>query len=516
MASALFGSYTLAEIAAVAAAKKHEEATKQQRLRDFIADHYKELLESADNILRIREAVTGIADQVQHTLQTWPAAVSGAAAGRDEASSAAAGSTRRQVLLRAAAVIEAPKLVFRALDDTDFIGAVMHVFQAQHEHTQLTALSASDPAVAVMVEALPLFKRQWAATGMLPAAITASAKQAMCSIGLTVAAYANAVTAVFLLSRQSAVSLFQEFLTLRLDAVVTASKVSDDPAGGPAGFSDLVSAIVATLESCSAIFMAQNAKRDPPLLVSLLNAPRTTRAPSVRPHSQLQLQSQPRSPRDLAAQVDPEGLLADITYITDLAAARVAAGTLERETLRTVCAGWVTDCAAACKAQLYGHLCRISSAAELASLAGHVKSELAQPHNKCSIAAVGASVDVWGTLFFGAFRARAEDLVRVSLRALGAFPACVADAIASLPSSELQPGASVWQRQAASAVVASSEWTARQRVALATPPLWSLVVSFDARLHAFVDEATVLAATVGDEPRAVPGQKVQMAQHHYP
>eukprot|EP00727_Mastigamoeba_balamuthi_P009280 m51a1_g4975 Conserved oligomeric Golgi complex subunit 1 (898) ;mRNA; f:18838-21864 len=449
---------------------------RKQELRKFVGEHYKELLEVADSVLRVRDVSSQLLAESQRAASdaaaVRPPHLQRAAPERQipsprnpeirESPAAVAASMR--------AVVHAPDIMCSAMDSGDFSTAAAAYLAAQAAHSSLPAdVLANAPVVA----------RQWASAAMVAKRVLQLARGCLEREEAGTPELSDALACLLLLSLAPPSALFRDFLAARSRSALRAlSAPARDAAAARASLARLVAALSAALRQTDAIFCAQPD-----------DARRCALADALAPFL-------PRA-GDLPAD-------AALALRRCAAPACAGAGAVALEDVRVACAAWLRDvCDAAAPAVARLLAAHAATAAEVALAAAEVQGALAAAAWRAvCLRTMGAEWPLWPALFDAPLLARAREAVSAQFAAAAqAFGAELDARVAGVAAAghEGDVGAWVWRGAGAAAGAGALGAFVGERSPYAqTPAVRSLVSVLDARLRSAVDDAAAVAPTIDD------------------
>ncbi|KAG1368830.1 conserved oligomeric Golgi complex subunit 1 [Cocos nucifera] len=190
-AESLFRKRPILEIRAVEAATRREIEEKKEELRQLVGKSYRDLIESADSILLMKSSCDAISsnltaiDAALLSLSTSAANPETPKIAHDPARARVYGIASRVKYL-----VDTPENIWGCLDESMLLEASGRYLRAKTVHGLVTGGSDADALAK-----FPLLRHQWQIVESFKAQISQRSRERLMDRGLTVAAYADALSA---------------------------------------------------------------------------------------------------------------------------------------------------------------------------------------------------------------------------------------------------------------------------------------------------------------------------------
>ncbi len=229
----LFETRNVDEIAAFSRSLEQDIDRKKEELRTMVGERYRDLMEAAETITRMREGAKNVIRSVElvgaksmeihsKALVGFEAVTSGEAkssCGPDEDANRPYLTVASEIKL----LMMAPEKIWTAVDQGDFLTASGLFLFARHIHTDLT-LDSAPPGVdaastpsRIVASCFPVVSRQWASIEHFHKAITTGCERALSE---NAQKSTDSLAALVLLEGLSSKDIFKKFLDLREAAIL--------------------------------------------------------------------------------------------------------------------------------------------------------------------------------------------------------------------------------------------------------------------------------------------------------
>eukprot|EP01104_Vermistella_antarctica_P011393 TRINITY_DN3174_c0_g1_i3.p1 TRINITY_DN3174_c0_g1~~TRINITY_DN3174_c0_g1_i3.p1 ORF type:complete len:460 (+),score=106.87 TRINITY_DN3174_c0_g1_i3:171-1550(+) len=399
----LFETNSVAQLRVIQETTGKDIEEKKQELRRLVGTRYRDLIDSADSILEMRDTTQEMLTRL-HSVERHCHALRGVVRSQLSDPAAKERQLRRQKHTLAKQIrflVDTPEHIWSALEQCNFFKATDLYLHADGVHHRLR----SDPSSVAVLSSIPLLQRQWATIEQFPPKILDASRQSIsydvCM--LSPSETAGALCALVLLDNQSSHTVFTTFLESRRQALLSALESAPPGASGWAGMSlafqrsadaaqlstqhastsdndtrgevatecpspsdDVQSAIVrliscvrviqSTLCQVSHVFVASSWNSGTPLLnARMASITQPTESPG------------PRRANTASTSASAAGGVISQSMLT-LRMKEAATSSLAVETVRSACREWLAQCSEVVKEKSREILEGIDTATELASI----------------------------------------------------------------------------------------------------------------------------------------------------
>ncbi|PKA65568.1 hypothetical protein AXF42_Ash005902 [Apostasia shenzhenica] len=253
-AESLFRTKPISEIRAIEAATRREIEQKKEELRQLVGKSYRDLIDSADSIIQMRSSCDSISanlsgiDAALRSLSSASSAIASPCRPPDPVRAKIYGIASRVKYL-----VDTPENIWGCLDESMLLEASGRYVRAREVH-DLIFSSSADPDV---LSRFPLLQHQWQIVDSFKAQISQRSRERLLERGLTVDAYADALSAAATIDDLKPKQALDIFLDSRRSwilqkLVITAA--DDGPVSSASVLCDIVRTVRASLGQVGQLF----------------------------------------------------------------------------------------------------------------------------------------------------------------------------------------------------------------------------------------------------------------------
>lgn len=212
-AEALFEAKTVGEIREVEVHTRREIEEKKEELRQLVGASYRDLIESADSILLMKQSCEAVADNISKMETGFDALKKSVSV---NVSSPAADQERKrreklyEVGSRVKYLVDTPEKIWGCLDEHMYLEGAERYLRAREVHSHLTGIGAKE-----LLSNFPLLRQQWPLIETFRAQISQRSKERLQESGLPVGDYAVALAASGIIDELNSAEIFSLFLESR-------------------------------------------------------------------------------------------------------------------------------------------------------------------------------------------------------------------------------------------------------------------------------------------------------------
>ncbi|KAL2324903.1 hypothetical protein Fmac_023961 [Flemingia macrophylla] len=209
-AESLFRTKPIAEIRKTEAATRRQIEDKKEELRQLVGTRYRDLIDSADSIVRMKASCEGISGNI--------AAVHGRIHSLSQSQSQSETKLHSQsrawtygVACRVKYLVDTPENIWGCLDEGMFLEAASRYVRAKHVHQHL--FSDSDQHKKSFLSNFAMLQHQWQIVESFRSQISQRSRDRLLDRGLAITAYSDALAAVAVIDElqpKQVLSLFLE------------------------------------------------------------------------------------------------------------------------------------------------------------------------------------------------------------------------------------------------------------------------------------------------------------------
>eukprot|EP01114_Cavostelium_apophysatum_P017714 TRINITY_DN5329_c0_g1_i1.p1 TRINITY_DN5329_c0_g1~~TRINITY_DN5329_c0_g1_i1.p1 ORF type:complete len:1044 (+),score=290.63 TRINITY_DN5329_c0_g1_i1:112-3243(+) len=281
-AAKLFHSMSVEEIRVKSFQTRKDIDEKKQELRKLVGTRYRDLIDSADSIIQMKNLSGQLFDRMSKTEQYCNLLMKKR---RDQMmknpkekkhqQETETEARRRKYTLgkQIKFLVDTPEQIWSALEGNNYLRAATLYLSAENVYSKLR--ESKDEYSTKILASIPLLSRQWAIIMQFPPKILQLSKKYLL---LSDKDYAGALCAIVLLEKATPKAVFSEFLRSQSKAIhkclTSVSPKSEDAASNEQDVTDRLSAVVeivhTTVHHVKLLFYPQNADQKTGLLYKLL------------------------------------------------------------------------------------------------------------------------------------------------------------------------------------------------------------------------------------------------------
>jgi len=283
-ATRLFQSFTVEEIRTKESQTRKEIEDKKQELRRLVGTRYRDLIDSADSIIHMKQLSSELTDKITKMEKYCNAVLkrrrdSVLSLPKQEISTQSETEIeirRKKYFLgkQIKFLVDTPEQIWSSLENNNYLKAATLYLEAENVHSKLR--KANDAYSSKILASIPLLYRQWAIIMQFPPKILSSSKSYLLSNGLSDREYAGALCSIVLLEKASISTVFQQFLASRQTAIhnilteILRNKSESSLSLVMSHLSTVVDIVQSTLYNVRTLFTDSNG--NPSLVQTLLKA----------------------------------------------------------------------------------------------------------------------------------------------------------------------------------------------------------------------------------------------------
>lgn len=211
-AEALFRTKSIPEIRNVEASTRAQIQLKQEELRQLVGARYRDLIDSADSIVLMKNICTKISSNVSFINNAIRSLSSETP--KFMSSPNLARSPLYSIACRVKYLVDTPENIWGCLDESMFLEAAARYARAKHVHERLMHLK--DPAEISILSSFPLLQRQWQIVESFKAQISQRSRERLLEQrDLPILAYADALAGVAVIDELEPKQVLALFLDTR-------------------------------------------------------------------------------------------------------------------------------------------------------------------------------------------------------------------------------------------------------------------------------------------------------------
>ncbi|KAL4334246.1 hypothetical protein GQ457_07G015590 [Hibiscus cannabinus] len=276
-AESLFRANPISEIRNVESATNKQIEDKKEELRQLVGTRYRDLIDSADSILRMKSASESISSNISSIhLSLRSLSVSALESPSPKLQTPPNTTTTRiriyGIACRVKYLVDTPENIWGCLDESMFLEAAARYMRAKHVHSNLMP-SDGDLDHNNILSNFPLLQHQWQIVESFKAQISQRSRERLLDRGLPIASYADALAAVAViddLDPQQVLGLFLEARKTWILHTLTASAGNADATSSVSisAFCDVLSIIQVTVAQVGELFL--HVMNDMPLFYKVI------------------------------------------------------------------------------------------------------------------------------------------------------------------------------------------------------------------------------------------------------
>ncbi|KAK7268437.1 hypothetical protein RIF29_21135 [Crotalaria pallida] len=193
-AESLFRSKPISEIRITESATRKQIEDKKEELRQLVGNRYRDLIDSADSIVRMKSSSTSISaniaaihNRIRSLSQSQPQSQS-----QPHSQSRA---WTFGIASRVKYLVDTPENIWGCLDEAMFLEAASRYVRAKHVHSRLFEEDGDEQRSKILAN-FPLLQHQWQIVESFKMQISQRSRDRLLDRGLPIAAYADALAAV--------------------------------------------------------------------------------------------------------------------------------------------------------------------------------------------------------------------------------------------------------------------------------------------------------------------------------
>ncbi|GFY99877.1 Vps51/Vps67 family (components of vesicular transport) protein [Actinidia rufa] len=219
-AESLFRTKPISEIRNAEADTRKQIQDKSEELRQLVGNRYRDLIDSADSIVLMKNSceaisanISAVHDGILHSLSSETPKF--AAASANPARSRIYG-----IACRVKYLVDTPENIWGCLDESMFLEAAARYIRAKQVHHSLIENSNNDNKSSILSN-FPLLQHQWQIVESFKAQISLRSRERLLdqSIGLGIAAYADALAAIAIIDELEPKQVLSLFLDSRKSCI---------------------------------------------------------------------------------------------------------------------------------------------------------------------------------------------------------------------------------------------------------------------------------------------------------
>jgi hypothetical protein len=212
-AESLFEAKTIVDIREVEAQTRNEIEAKKEELRQLVGASYRDLIESADSITLMKESCAAVAANIGR-MDAGFAALQRSVSGNVAALGTDVERKRRERLYelgsRVKYLVDTPEKIWGCLDEHMYLEGAERYLRAKVVHSLLTGAGVKEE-----LRRFPLLRQQWPLIERFRVQISKRSKDRLQEPGLSVEAYAVALSACGIIDELNSAQIFALFLESR-------------------------------------------------------------------------------------------------------------------------------------------------------------------------------------------------------------------------------------------------------------------------------------------------------------
>ncbi|PRP75850.1 oligomeric Golgi complex subunit 1-like [Planoprotostelium fungivorum] len=248
----LFNTLSVEEIRSKEMNMRKETEERRQELRVLVGARYRDLIDSADTIVEMRE-LSKEAYQKMNRVETGCKKVLGlredsllaSTTGKMEEKNLRRGNTSTAKKIKI--LVDTPEQIWREIENNRYLEASQLYLRAKETHQSMEGASDAK-TIASIHGSIPLLLHQWSTISQFPPKILESGRAHEKSGTLPVEQHSDTLASILLLSSSDLPSLCKEFLQSRLSCALDSLK-SDSKASNQSGILQQLNSVVYVLQS---------------------------------------------------------------------------------------------------------------------------------------------------------------------------------------------------------------------------------------------------------------------------
>lgn len=373
-AEALFETRTVVDIRGVEARTRKEIEEKKEELRQLVGASYRDLIESADSIVLMKNSCQAVAENIRRMEDGFESLRRAVAFTQASPEADVEGGRRERLYAigsRVKYLVDTPEKIWGCLDEHMYLEGSERYLRAREVHSLLTETSTVAEKKELLAN-FPLLRHQWPLVETFRGQISQRSRDRLQEFGLDVADYAVALAAVAIIDELTSQEVFTLFLETRKSWLRTLFKVaflsrdktgrekagdagaSGNPKGTAAVLRKIVSMIQVSLCHVGELFLEVSNGKAPLLFSTVLTAP---------PGSQL-FGGIPNPEKELRLWKAHREKLEN------------SMGSLTGQYITETCVPWLHACAEEIQAEVIALLVEIDDVTELADVERSIRGDL--------------------------------------------------------------------------------------------------------------------------------------------
>ncbi|OIV90581.1 hypothetical protein TanjilG_01662 [Lupinus angustifolius] len=216
-AESLFRSKLITEIRKTESTTRKQIEDKKEELRQLVGNRYRDLIDSADSIVRMKSSSTSISaniaaihDRIRSLSQSQSNSISNSQTNLHSQPRA----WTYGIACRVKYLVDTPENIWGCLDETMFLEAASRYVRAKHVHHCLFEDDGDEQKNKILLN-FPLLQHQWQIVESFKVQISQRSRDRLLDRGLPIAAYADALAAVGVIDELEPKQVLDLFLESR-------------------------------------------------------------------------------------------------------------------------------------------------------------------------------------------------------------------------------------------------------------------------------------------------------------
>ncbi|CAM6097162.1 unnamed protein product [Calypogeia fissa] len=214
-AEALFETRSVVEIREVEVQTRKEIEEKKEELRQLVGASYRDLIESADSILLMRQSCEAVADNIQKMevgFESLKSSISLSSVSSESAKERQKSESLFGLGGRVKYLVDTPEKIWGCLDEHMYLEGSERYLRAKEVHSLLTATPVQR---SELFATFPLLRHQWPLVRTFRGQIPQRSRDRLQEPGFKVVDYAIALAAIGIIEELPATQIFSLFLETR-------------------------------------------------------------------------------------------------------------------------------------------------------------------------------------------------------------------------------------------------------------------------------------------------------------
>jgi hypothetical protein len=260
---ALFEKYTIDEIRDIEKKTRQDIEKKKEDLRHMVGERYRDLIEAADTITEMKrssdsvmQSITRMQELCNNLKQSFTSSSHRSTTHSDRTNELTSKLSHQRLLLCSMAVnlkllMDMPERIWSALDAGRYLLSTRLYLLARHIYSTVQI----DPQAAHIISPrFPLLARQWTTICHFRTAILQTCRARLKDVSASDEEVSECLCSILLLEDFTSQQVFNEFVTVRLDAVQQLFRADSTDASVRSQVCDVMLLIVTTVHQIYAVF----------------------------------------------------------------------------------------------------------------------------------------------------------------------------------------------------------------------------------------------------------------------